>query len=83
MNFGLNISCKVENVLQDLVANITGYEKGEGAWLDNAEEEQLYQRALEHVIQSSDNQEWLASGNIRLGEIILIVDSDTQVVSTV
>lgn len=75
MNFALNISQKVEGYLQDLVdARIaaTGNEM-----IDENTQDQLYQTALERVL----NEEPLAwaGGNIRCGEIILIVDCDTRV----
>jgi hypothetical protein len=82
MNFALNVSCKVERILQSMVEEATHMEKGEGAWLDSVEEEQMYQKALDFVSLADQEHKWMASGNIRIGEIILIVDSDTQVVSS-
>ncbi|KAA8646615.1 uncharacterized protein ATNIH1004_008048 [Aspergillus tanneri] len=45
--------------------------------IDPAEEAVCYQRALEHVLESDLRIH--AGGDIRIGELILIVDSDTRV----
>ena len=79
MNFALNTSVKVEKLLQQYVTEATGSGKGQECWIDAHEEDLLYQRALEEVMKSDPRVR--AAGNIRTGEIILIVDSDTQVVS--
>ena len=80
MNFALNTSIKVEKVLQEYVAQATGAEKGQGCWIDAHEEDLLYQRALNQVMK--DDPRVRGGGNIRVGEIVLIVDSDTEVVSS-
>lgn len=73
MNFALNVSQKVEAYMQQLVP------AGDDVAIDEREEEELCQQALERVLME-DLLAW-AEGNIRIGEIILIVDSDTRVVS--
>jgi len=80
MNFALNTSIKVEKLLQRYVAEATESDKGYGYWIDAHEEHLLYQRALNDVMSSDSDIR--AAGNIRVGEVILLVDSDTQVVST-
>ncbi|KAL6711095.1 hypothetical protein ACN47E_006970 [Coniothyrium glycines] len=75
MNFALNISNRVEDRLQLLVDEIFG-EKSESS-ITEEEELRLYAQALESVLASDPRAK--AGGNIRMGELILIVDSDTIV----
>ncbi|KAB5528948.1 glycosyl transferase family group 2-domain-containing protein [Coniochaeta sp. 2T2.1] len=70
MNFGLMISCKVE----DKLALINRGPE----WSQN-DEAQAYERALKEVLEE-DGRAW-ADGNIRIGDYILIIDSDTRVPS--
>ncbi|KAK6503549.1 hypothetical protein TWF481_008563 [Arthrobotrys musiformis] len=74
MNFGLEISNKTEDILLEL---IRAREKVNDEPLSNKDIDELYNTALETVIEA-DTRAW-ASGSIRVGEIILIVDSDTRV----
>jgi hypothetical protein len=73
MNFALNISNRVEDVLQTAVA--ARLEKEDS--FTEEEEARLYEEALKEVLESDPRAK--AGGNIRMGEIILIVDSDTRV----
>ncbi|PVH99985.1 hypothetical protein DM02DRAFT_709863 [Periconia macrospinosa] len=73
MNFALNVTNKVEDVLQNLVAP---YLEKDGHITED-EEAQMYQQALNKVLAADPRAK--AGGNIRMGEIILIVDSDTRV----
>lgn len=73
MNFALNVSNRVEDILQRLI-DARG-EKDDAITED--EEDRLYKQALKQVLDSDPRAK--AGGNIRMGEIILIVDSDTQV----
>lgn len=75
MNFALNISNKVEDLLNSMVND--HMEKFGELQADN--EERLYTRALQSVLSADSRAK--AGGNIRMGELILIVDSDTRVVS--
>ncbi|KAL7621023.1 hypothetical protein AAE478_008335 [Parahypoxylon ruwenzoriense] len=70
MNFALMISCKVEDKL-------ALHERGP-EW-SQADEAQAYERALKEVLEE-DGRAW-ADGNIRVGDYILIIDSDTRVPS--
>ncbi|KAI2610499.1 glycosyl transferase family group 2-domain-containing protein [Hypoxylon sp. NC1633] len=70
MNFALMISCKVEDKL-------AVYERGP-EW-SQADEALAYEKALKEVLQE-DGRAW-ADGNIRVGDYILIIDSDTRVPS--
>jgi hypothetical protein len=74
MNFALNVSNRVEDELLNMLAGTL--EKSD--MVDPLEEEVLYRQALDRVLESDPRVR--ASGDIRIGEIILIVDSDTRVV---
>ncbi|KAF2032045.1 hypothetical protein EK21DRAFT_61793 [Setomelanomma holmii] len=69
MNFALNVSNRVEDALQALV--------NEAGEVTADEEHALYQQALDAVVKNDARVK--AGGNIRMGELILIVDSDTIV----
>lgn len=77
MNYGLNISNRTEDRLQAIVEETTRT-KGTTS-VSEEEEDVIYRSSLEDVLKE-DGRAW-ADGNIRVGEIILIVDSDTRVVS--
>ena len=68
MNFAMNLAYNVEERLSQI-------DRPEG-WTDEDEDE-AYQEVLEQVV-IADGRAW-AAGDIRIGEIILIVDSDTRV----
>ncbi|KAI1500033.1 putative glycosyltransferase family 2 protein [Biscogniauxia marginata] len=70
MNFALMISCKVE---EKLAVHDRGPE-----WTQ-ADEAQAYEKALKEVLEE-DGRAW-ADGNIRVGDYILLIDSDTRVPS--
>ncbi|MCJ1251403.1 hypothetical protein MMC30_008636 [Trapelia coarctata] len=68
MNFGLNLSCKVEEMLQEL--------NRPDDWTQ-ADEAHAYERCLKQVIE--ENGVAWADGNIRIGDYIILIDSDTRV----
>ncbi|CUS13826.1 unnamed protein product [Tuber aestivum] len=68
MNFALMISCKVEDKLALI-------ERDE-SWTQ-AKEARAYEDCLKEVLEE-DGRAW-ADGNIRIGDYILLVDSDTRV----
>ena len=68
MNFALMISCKVEDKLAQI-------ERGP-EWTQH-DEAQAYEKALKEVLEE-DGRAW-ADGNIRIGDYILLIDSDTRV----
>lgn len=70
MNFALMISCKVEE-------RLSLYDRGP-EW-SQADEALAYERSLKEVLQQ-DGRAW-ADGNVRVGDYILIIDSDTRVPS--
>lgn len=85
MNYCLEFSNKVEDELLRLVRHRE--ESVEAQNLNNAsiepmtaeEHNELYQRALETIL-IADEGRTIATGNVRIGEVILLVDCDTRVV---
>ncbi|KAG5997396.1 hypothetical protein E4U54_002379, partial [Claviceps lovelessii] len=75
MNFALHISQKVEALMQER-ADARFAEK-ETDLITEEEEEGMYQSVLKKVLE--ENPLAWADGDIRVGEIILLVDSDTRV----
>ncbi|KNZ76240.1 hypothetical protein J132_11110 [Termitomyces sp. J132] len=76
MNYGLAISLKLEKFLAQLIAN--GVEETQNDSL----EDKAMRMAAEQVFEESGNRfkPWCSNGkSIRIGEIILIIDSDTVV----
>jgi hypothetical protein len=78
MNYCLDFSNKVEDELLGLIAQREETINTQHITLE--EENALYEQALETVI-AGDEGRTMAAGNVRLGEIILLIDCDTRVVS--
>ncbi len=68
MNFGLMLSCKVEEKLKRF--------DRDPAW-NQDDEDRVYDQSLKEVLDELP-QAW-AEGNIRVGDYVLLIDSDTQV----
>ncbi|KAJ9606080.1 hypothetical protein H2200_009041 [Cladophialophora chaetospira] len=68
MNYGLMLSCKVEEKLQHIQRSAT--------WTQS-DETQAYDQCLQEVLDETPRA-W-AEGNIRVGDYILLIDSDTRV----
>lgn len=80
MNYCLDFSIRVEDELIRLLnerIESTGCSEED---ITYEIESELYQVALDTVL-AADGSKTLASGNVRIGEIILIVDCDTRVVN--
>ena len=83
MNFGLALALRVEEILAELENDPAkkaelGIGTGEDPFLD--EETELAERALEMAVEETNGRAWARGGqSLRIGEIILIVDSDTIV----
>ncbi|KAF3283186.1 hypothetical protein TWF970_001165 [Orbilia oligospora] len=73
MNFALGLSLTTEDKLMELVRE----KYGSKAVLSGREEQDLYSQAMSMAIKEN-GWAW-AGGNIRIGEHLLIVDSDTRV----
>ncbi|KAM3075073.1 hypothetical protein ACMFMG_007469 [Clarireedia jacksonii] len=69
MNYALMISNKVE----DLLVNLDRHE----GWTQE-DEDIYYGQALAQVLEGEEGRAW-AEGNIRIGDYILLIDSDTRV----
>ncbi|KAF1962441.1 hypothetical protein CC80DRAFT_487902 [Byssothecium circinans] len=69
MNYGMAISARTEEILAQIGRD--------DEWTDR-QEEKAYGQALRAVIQERRGEAW-ADGNIRIGDYILLIDSDTRV----
>jgi hypothetical protein len=75
MNFALSTSARVERrMLESLSETVE-----KPGLVDPADEEYHYEKALSEHLRA--NHECHAGGDIRIGEFILLADSDTRVVS--
>lgn len=75
MNFGLALSCRMEELIEELQAK----EKADPHFGED-EELPLEERALRIAVEETQGQAWASNArSLRIGEIILLVDSDTQV----
>jgi hypothetical protein len=79
MNYCLDFSIRVEDELLRLIAAVCAETGRVSDELTVEEENVLYQRALDAMIDQDEGRTW-AAGNVRIGDIILIIDSDTRVV---
>lgn len=69
MNYALSVSNKVEDKLM--------YVNRHPAWTQS-EEYAAYDECLRQVLEEAEGEAW-AEGNIRVGDYILLIDSDTRV----
>ncbi|KAL2881380.1 hypothetical protein SGCOL_003330 [Colletotrichum sp. CLE4] len=69
MNYALMTSNKVEEKLKHI---------NRGSRWSQDSEDQAYEQALAEVLDESEGRTW-AEGNIRMGDYILLIDSDTRV----
>jgi len=69
MNYGLMISSRVEEKLANIARS--------AEW-SAADEAQAYGQCLVEVLEGEQGRAW-ADGNIRIGDYILLIDSDTRV----
>ncbi|KAI0206843.1 glycosyl transferase family group 2-domain-containing protein [Astrocystis sublimbata] len=70
MNYAMMVSNRVEEKL-------TQIERPAGRWTQD-NEAAAYEQCLSEVLQEDEGRTW-AEGNIRIGDYILIIDSDTRV----
>ncbi len=78
MNYCLDFSIRVEDELLRLCAEFEEQHPEEEITVEK--ENELYSMAMETMIASDEGRTW-AAGNVRLGELLLLVDCDTRVVS--
>jgi hypothetical protein len=69
MNYALHVSNRVEDRLAAV--------QRDAKW-NNERESAAYQRCLAEVLREDEGRTW-AEGNIRVGDYILLIDSDTRV----
>ena len=69
MNYAMAVSSRVEDKLQQVVRP--------SGWTQALEAE-AYQRCLQAVMEEDQGRTW-ADGNVRIGDYILLIDSDTRV----
>jgi len=79
MNYCLDFSIRVEDEMLRLIESACRERNCAQEDLTIDEENELYEKALDRIVEQDGGKTW-AVGNVRLGEIILIVDSDTRVV---
>ncbi|KAJ9120662.1 hypothetical protein QFC22_002592 [Naganishia vaughanmartiniae] len=77
MNFAIQLSLRVEEILDEMRPTAQ-MAMGEDYYWSDEDEESLYEAALSQAIAESEGVAW-ADGNIRIGAVILIIDSDTRV----
>ncbi|KAF2205964.1 hypothetical protein GQ43DRAFT_384692 [Delitschia confertaspora ATCC 74209] len=78
MNYCLDFSLRVEDELLRLISETC---RARGCTQDDLtieDEDKLYEQARESTV-AQDGGKTIAGGNVRLGDVILIVDSDTRV----
>lgn len=77
LNYANALSLRIEEVLDELRPDAHAEKGAEHFWSDN-DENALYEIALTQVLEEKQGQAW-AAGNLRMGSILLIIDSDTRV----
>lgn len=80
MNYCLSFSLRVEDELLRLMKEKADRTDRSQEDFSIEEENELYDQAVATILESDGGKTW-AAGNVRMGEIILIVDCDTRVVS--
>lgn len=69
MNYALNVSARVEDAMFEV--------QREAMWTQD-DEDALYEQSLAQILQEDQGRTW-AEGDLRIGDYILIIDSDTRV----
>ena len=80
MNYCLDFSNRVEDELSRLISQLADSRNTDTRNITMKEESVLYQQAFDSTL-SSDEGRTMAAGDVRLGEILLLIDCDTRVVS--
>lgn len=78
MNYCLDFSLRVEDEYLGDIKKLCQERGCTEESLDPEEEYQIYEQARDRIIESDNGRTW-AAGDVRLGSIILIIDSDTRV----
>ena len=77
MNYANRLSLRVEELMDDLRPDAQAVKPLDHYWCDT-DENMVYDQALTKALEERKGEAW-AAGNIRIGSIILIIDSDTRV----
>ncbi|OCF59087.1 hypothetical protein L486_03586 [Kwoniella mangroviensis CBS 10435] len=77
MNYAADLSLRVEEIMDDMRPLAQEKKDPEHFW-NELDENDVYDAALAQALEEKQGKAW-AAGNIRIGEVILIVDSDTRV----
>ncbi|KAJ9607886.1 hypothetical protein H2200_007965 [Cladophialophora chaetospira] len=78
MNYCLDFSLRVEDEYLENIKRICQQRGCTEESIDPEEEFQIYEQARDSVIEKDNGRTW-AAGDVRLGSVILIIDSDTRV----
>ena len=78
MNYCLDFSNRVEDEMHRLVQLECQQRGCDNAALTAEDDDRLYDLALKNILASDEGKTW-AEGNIRIGELILLIDCDTRV----
>lgn len=80
LNFTCHLSLRVEEIMDEKRPEIMLAEGlTDAEWFDENEKD-LYRQALELAVAEQEGRAW-AAGDVRIGEYILLIDSDTRVPS--
>ncbi|WWC87221.1 uncharacterized protein L201_002109 [Kwoniella dendrophila CBS 6074] len=77
MNYASALSLRVEEIMDELRPLAEEKLDSETNW-NELHENDVYDAALAQALEEKEGKAW-AAGNIRIGEVILIIDSDTRV----
>lgn len=77
MNYANGMSLRVEEIMDEIRPTVQETLPAEHFWCDT-DENAVYDQALAKALEERNGETW-AAGNIRIGSIILIIDSDTRV----
>ncbi|KAF4469506.1 hypothetical protein FALBO_3597 [Fusarium albosuccineum] len=78
MNYGLAFSNRVEDEMSRLIQLECEKRGCTEAELTAEDDGDIYEQALQNMLSEDEGRTW-AEGNIRIGELILIIDCDTRV----
>lgn len=76
MNYGLDFSNRVEDELRRLTKIEIAQRGIKYQDMTVEDDDRLYEQALNNMLKADNGRTW-AEGNIRIGELILIIDCDT------
>ena len=78
LNHCNTLSLRVEEIMDETRAEVVARLGKTMEWWSETDEKLLYNEALTKALVETEGRSW-AQGNIRIGEVILLIDSDTRV----